>query len=130
LIIDVLERKTLLSLIVIFHNFNPHIFMKKQSFKLFSFILLAIVFSSCNLEIEPVDGDTVINNEPEFGVISGVVVSPTGKAIGNATVEVVENEKYNSKTDTEGRFSFEAPAGEQELRIFTGSGDVFSTSYF
>lgn len=104
--------------------------MKHQSCKFtavvfFSFTLL---LSGCKLEMEPYPTDDIVVSESGLGVISGKVVSPNGKAIGNATVEVVGNEKYNTKTDTEGDFSFEVPSGEQKLRIFTGSGEVFGSS--
>ncbi len=104
--------------------------MKKQSFKLFSLVLFVttFIFSSCSLEVEPLVSDDDSGNSLELATISGVVVSPKGKAVRSATVEVVGNEKYNSITDTEGKFSFEVPTGEHTLKIYTGSGEVFNSS--
>ena len=56
--------------------------------------------------------------------VTGTVVTPSGKTVPGARISA---SGFSVKSDTEGRFSISLPAGDHELRIYTGNGNIFMT---
>ncbi len=74
------------------------------------------------------EDDLIIETSNETGIVTGTIVTPNGSKVGGATIEVASNSSYKTKTNNEGEFSFSVPSGEQRLKVFSGSGDIFRTS--
>lgn len=71
------------------------------------------------------------NKEPIpkiYGYITGTVTTPSGKPIGGAKVCIAKYEDlFFTYTANNGDFKLKAPIGNYELRIYTGSGNLFNT---
>jgi hypothetical protein len=92
-------------------------------------VVLFSVFISCKKEKDdenttpPItNGNGNGNGNQETATISGKVSTPSGKAVGYASVFVGTNTTH---TDHNGEFSFVIPAGNQTLTIQTGNGKLF-----
>lgn len=101
--------------------------MKNVQAIILSFILL-LALAACQKE-KP-DGSTTDGRELARGngVLKGIVYSPNGKVpLASVVVETTVNGTKKADTsDKDGRFSLELPAGEYNLKMFTGAGDRLS----
>jgi hypothetical protein len=103
--------------------------------KLLPFCLLAVLaITSCQKKDAASN-----NNNPDptptptpatpKGIITGKVVAANNvTAVRNATVFIADGANiYHTFTDVNGKFSLEAPAGQRELHIQSGTGKIFRT---
>lgn len=96
--------------------------------KLLTFILLGtLLFFSCKKQDNP--GDDNNNNVTPMGIVTGKVVAANNKtAVRNAIVFIADGSRiYHTYTDVTGSFSLQAPEGNQELHIQSGTGKIFRT---
>lgn len=99
----------------------------RQSF--FTFLFLVITITACNKE-KP-GGSTTNDQEPASGngMLKGVIYSPNGKVpLASVVVETTVNGTKKADTsDKNGKFLLELPAGEYNVKMFTGAGDRLSS---
>ncbi len=79
-------------------------------------LILSALFVSCNTSDPTLEG---------LGTVTGKIISPNGIGIAGATVQVADNNSFMTRTNVNGAFSLEAPAGTRQLRVYTGSGNIF-----
>lgn len=94
--------------------------MKQITFLLFACIL----FAGCKKSVNDGSNDVVAK-----GTVTGKVVAANNRTVvRNAVVFVdVNGTVYATRTDVNGSFSLDAPAGERVLNIQSGSGNIFRT---
>ena len=91
--------------------------MKIKTLITLMILTMTIVFTGCQ------NDETAI-----FGSLEGRVVSPSGKAVAGAIIELTDQTEITTRSDAGGRFTLSLPSGRQDLSIYTGSGAVFHSS--
>lgn len=87
--------------------------------------LMLILVAGCKKDNDSDNKEPI----PEiYGYITGTVTTPSGKPIGGAKVCIAKYEDlFFTYTANNGDFRLKAPIGNYELRIYTGSGNLFNT---
>lgn len=123
-------------------NLMKNIFCTKHLSRYLTLAFLALVLglTSCKKDPEVPPADTTVDqsNDPgdddpeprEMGTLEGTILSINGQsAVKGAKVFVDDaGEIYLTLSDGQGHFMLEAPAGQHELHIQTGHGDLFRTT--